>query len=258
LAKAEQILGGHYPVIDGHVLPESPFAAFATGRQASVPLMIGSNADEGTLILPVMGVPMADFQHLPKPEGRLQPEIAEAFGIDIDRLLQLYPGLDRTEKRAETDFLGDHMFGARAYYYARHHRAAGHPIHLYFFARTPKGERQTAGAYHAAELPFVHGSRVPIFPMTDADVALSAEMMRYWTDFANTGDPNGVGSDPRSAVAIGDAGHPYWPDFDPADPRWIRFDHSITVGPVDRQEQYEIFNARTDRLVADMVALVGP
>lgn len=249
VARADRLLGNHFPVIDGHVLPESPFSAFAAGRQAAVPLVIGSNADEGTLIRPIMGVPMIDFQHLPLPEGRLQPEIAEAFGPDMDRLIDLYPGLDRADGRAEIDFCGDHMFGARAYYYARHHRAAGHPTHLYFFARTPKGERQTAGAYHAAELPFIHGSRVPIFPMTDADVALSGEMMRYWTDFAATGDPNGSGA--------GGATHPTWPAFDPADPTWIRFDHSITVGPVDRREQYEIFNARTDRLVAEMAALVG-
>ncbi len=256
VARAERLLGGHYPVIDGHVLPESPFAAFAAGRQAPVPLVVGSNADEGTLIRPILGVAMADFQHAPVPVGKLQPEVAAAFGTDIDRLVELYPGLDRAERQAETDFLGDHMFGARAYYYARHHRAAGHPTHLYFFARTPKGERQTAGAYHAAELPFVHGSRIPIFPMTDADLALSTEMMRYWTDFATTGNPNGTGvggsSEPTHPT------HPRWPGFDPDDPMWIRFDHAITVGPVDRREQYEIFNARTDRLVAEMAALVRP
>ncbi|MEL6982230.1 MAG: carboxylesterase family protein [Actinomycetota bacterium] len=257
LARADRVLGNHYPVIDGHVLPESPFAAFAAGRQAPVPFIVGSNADEGTLIRPVMEATMIDFQHAPQTPGQLQPEIADAFGPDMDRLLELYPGLDRAELGAEIDFLGDHMFGARAYYYARHHAAAGHPTSLYFFARTPKGDKQTAGAYHAAELPFVHGSRVPVFPMTAADTALSTEMMRYWTEFARTGDPNGVIGGVDAERGLPAAGHPWWPMFDPADPRWIRFDHTITVGPVDRREQYEIFNARTDRLVAEMAALTA-
>jgi para-nitrobenzyl esterase len=257
VARADRVLGNHFPVIDGHVLPESPFSAFAGGRQAPVPLMIGSNADEGTLIRPVLGATMIDFQNAPETPGRLQPEIAEAFGADMARLLEIYPGLDRADLQAEIDFVGDHMFGARAYYYARHHAAAGHPTNLYFFARTPKGDKQTAGAYHAADLPFVHGSRVPIFPMTAADKALSTEMMRYWTDFARTGDPNSSTGGVDADVALPVAGHPWWPGFDPADPRWIRFDHAITVEPVGRREQYEIFNARTDRLVAEMAAMAA-
>ncbi|MEM9562872.1 MAG: carboxylesterase family protein [Actinomycetota bacterium] len=245
VARAEREIGAHYAVIDGEVLPESPLAAFAGGRQAPVPMVIGSNADEGTLLRGVMGAPMVDYQHRPVPAGRLQPEIAEAFGTDLDRLLAIYPGLDRADTAAEIDFLGDHLFGARAYHYARHHHAAGHPTHLYLFARTPKSPRQTAGAFHAAEIPFVHGSRVPIFPMTAADKALSATMMGYWTGFARTGDPNGP-----DASTVGD--RPVWSPFDQGDPRWMFFDHRPTMAPVDRLDQYEIFNARTDRLVAEM------
>jgi len=153
VARADRLIGNHFPVIDGHVLPESPFSAFAAGRQAAVPLIIGSNADEGTLIRPIMGVPMIDFQYLPLPEGRLQPEIAEAFGPDMDRLIDLYPGLDRADGRAEIDFCGDHMFGARAYYYARHHRAAGHPTHLYFFARTPNSRSRWPAVWSTISRP---------------------------------------------------------------------------------------------------------
>ncbi len=248
VARADRLLGNHYPVIDGVTLPESPLSAFAGGRQAPVPLLIGSNANEGTLIRPLLGAPMVDFRHRPVPAGRLQPEVVDALGDDLDRLVAHYPGLDRADEQAEIDFMGDHMFGARAYWYARHHAAAGHPTHLYLFARVPKSERQTAGAYHAAELPFVHGTNVPILPLTRADKALSAEMMRYWTDFARTGDPNGA---PVSGS------HPAWPAFDPETPTWIRFDHTISVGPVERRERYEIFNARTAALVEQMAALAG-
>lgn len=250
LARSDEELGGHYPVIDGHVLPESPLAAFAGGRQAPVPLLIGSNTDEGTLIGPVLGGgPMIDFRHEPIPTDAIQPAMAEAFGDDLARLIELYPGLDRRDPKAEIDFLGDHMFGARAYHYARHHAAAGHPTYLYLFARRPKSPKQTAGAYHAAEIPFVHGTSVPILPMTADDKRLSAVMMRHWTDFAKTGDPNVADG------GTGRGGGLPWPAFSGEEPRWMRFDHTSRVEAVDRREQYEIFNARTDRLVAEMAAL---
>lgn len=251
LARTDREIGNHYPVIDGHVLPESPFAAFAAGRQAAVPMMIGSNANEGTLLRPLLGVPMVDFRHQPLPATGVQPEMADAFGDDMARLIELYPGLDRQDVSAETDFMGDHMFGARAYFYARHHAAAGHPAYLYHFSRNPKSPKQTAGAYHAAELPFVHGSNVPIFPMTDADKALSAEMIGYWTDFAKQGDPNGA----STGASAGGRARVDFPQFSSDDPHWLRLDHTIKAEPVTKLDQYKIFNARTARLVNDMAAV---
>jgi para-nitrobenzyl esterase len=246
LARASRKLGCQYPVIDGHVLPESPFAAFAGGRQAPVPLLIGSNADEGSIIQVLFEAPMADYRFRPIPDDRLQPEIAADFGDDVDRLLAHYPGLDRRDPAAEEEFGGDQLFGGPVYHYVHHHRRAGHPAYLYLFARTPPSPKQTIGAYHAAELVFVHGTRVaPVLPMTDDDQALSAEMMRYWTDFAKTGDPNA--GDPS-------ASHPEWPPFDESDPTWMRFDHEIAATPVDRRDRYDIFTARIDRLVDQMTS----
>lgn len=244
LVRSAPRLGDHFPTIDGHVLPESPLAAFAHGRQAQVPLLIGTNADEGTLILPTLrSAPMVEYRYRPRNPGRLQDEIAAAFGDDLPRLLELYPGLDRGDTAAGIEFCGDHLFGARAYWYARHHHAAGQPTWLYLFTRTPPSPGQTAGAFHAAEIPFVHGSNVPIFPMTDADKRLAVDMQRYWTAFARTGNPNG----PRTA--------PAWPSFTPDDPMWMRLDHTVRPEPVDRVDRYEILNARTARLIEEMAAL---
>ncbi|MEM8922381.1 MAG: carboxylesterase family protein [Actinomycetota bacterium] len=249
LARADDELGSVYPLIDGAVLPASPYAAFARGQQAEVPLLIGSNADEGTLIQPLFAAPMPELRHLDLADDALPSEMADTFGDDLGRLLELYPGLERRAPAAEIDLVGDHLFGAPVYYYARHHQAAGHPTYLYHFTRTPPSSKQTAGAFHAAEIPFVHGKKVPIIPMTGADDPLSAAMQRYWTDFAATGDPNGVGGDDPARSA--------WPGFDPADPRWMRFDHAVAVESVSRRERYELLNALTDRQVAAMAAVGG-
>ena len=250
LVRVAPTLADHFPTIDGHVLPESPLAAFAAGRQADVPFVIGTNADEGTLLQPALGAPMVEYRHRPLPEGQLQPEIADAFGDDMAALLDLYPGLESADEKAGIEFMGDHMFGARAYWYAKHHAEAGHLTRLYHFSRVPPSDDQTAGAFHAAELPFVHGSKVPVFPLTDEDEVLAADMRRYWTNFARTADPNNTSG--QEAELVG------WPQFDPADPKWLRLDHTIVAESVDRVDRYEIFNRRTARLVADMAAIGEP
>jgi len=65
------------------------------------------------------------------------------------------------------------------------------------------------GDAHAAELQYVFG-KIPSLditpPFSAAQLTLSAQMMRYWSRFAATGNPNGGGA-------------PYWPAFDPASPR---------------------------------------
>mgnify|MGYP001813481102 CR=1 FL=1 len=247
LVRAAKRLGDHFPVIDGHVLPESPFAAFAGGREAAVPLMIGSTADEGTIISPVVGAPLPEYRYRFQPADTLPEEFADAFGERTSDVITRYPGLDRRESGAVEAFLGDHLFGAPAYWYATHHATRGAPTWLYLFARTPPSPTQTAGAYHAAELPFVHGRRVPIFPMTDDDLELGSTMRRYWTSFAGSGDPN-AGTAPPAGVG--------WPSFDPADPRWLRLDHEIVAEPVDRTERYDILNAYRSRLVGQMAGMV--
>lgn len=245
LVRAAPRLGNHFPTIDGNVLPESPLSAFAAGRQSPVPFVIGTNANEGSVLYRAIGsAPMVEYRYQQLPHRAAQPEMAAAFGDDFSQLLEHYPGLDTRNPQAETDFLGDHMFGGRAFWYARHHGASGNPTWLYQFTRTPESPKQTAGAYHAAELSFVHGSNVPIFPMTAADKVLGAEMRRYWTELARVGNPNGVATID-------------WPQFDGADPQWLRLDHQVTAEKVDRVELYEVLNARTARLVDEMSLLAA-
>ena len=63
------------------------------------------------------------------------------------------------------------------------------------------------GAAHASELQFLFtlpDSPFPIPPLTADQKALRATMIKYWTQFAKTGDPN-------------IAGNPTWPQYTAAD-----------------------------------------
>ena len=51
------------------------------------------------------------------------------------------------------------------------------------------------GAYHSAEIEYVFGqldSKAGV-PWRSEDRALSNQMMKYWSNFAKNGDPNGPG-----------------------------------------------------------------
>ena len=42
------------PIVDGEVIPQELEQIFANGEQADVPVLIGSNADESTVLCPIL------------------------------------------------------------------------------------------------------------------------------------------------------------------------------------------------------------
>ncbi|MEM7119310.1 MAG: carboxylesterase family protein, partial [Chloroflexota bacterium] len=244
VSREEKVLGAFYPVIDGYVLPDSPFTAFAEQRQAKVPILVGSNADEGSLIHPMMPTPLSEYIvheiETPGESDKLPSFMREAFGEDLEELLTLYPGLETRNTGVESEFLGDSFFGSTTRYYAECHAKAGQPAYFYMFTRTPPSAAQTIGAFHAAELSFVHGTNTPVLPLTKQDLGLSRQMIRYWTQFAKTADPN-------------QRNLPLWDTFNPDDPEWMVLGTDfVGMTAVDREEKYRIFNDYTYRLVQQM------
>lgn len=238
--KAEE-LAGFYPVIDGHVLPQSPFEVFSDGQQHQVPVLLGSNAHEGTLIHAMFPTPLMEFRYRELIKGELPRIFYEVFSDESEQLLKLYPGLKKRNENAEKTFLGDDMFGAKTRFYAEKMADIKQPAYLYLFNRTPPSPNQTAGAFHAAELPFVHGKSVaPILPMNKEDWQLSDKMINYWTQFAKTGNPN-------------IEGQPKWDVFNPKAPNWmILGTKRVGMEAIDREEKYQLLMARMNRDIQAM------
>ncbi|MCB8960971.1 MAG: carboxylesterase family protein [Ardenticatenales bacterium] len=230
---------GFFPVIDGDILPASPLVAFARGEQAQVPLIIGVCADEATLFRNIFPKPV------PVPGERVPAFLAEAHGPEAARLMSLYPGLQQISWDAYIDYMGDSMFGAKASFCARYHSEQGNPTFLYLFARVPPSPKQTGGAFHAAELSFVHGGQVPILPMDDADLALAERMQQRWSSFARNGDPNGPALLP-------------WPAYAAVAPRWLVFDHQSEERPVERQGKFDLLGASLARTVSALSGAIEP
>jgi para-nitrobenzyl esterase len=68
----------------------------------------------------------------------------------------------------------------------------------------PGPDAATYGAFHTSEVPYVLNTLYASDrPFVQADRAIADMMSSYWANFAKSGDPNGAGLTPWSAV--GDA-----------------------------------------------------
>ncbi|WP_416985297.1 carboxylesterase/lipase family protein [Streptomyces sp. T028] len=218
----ELVLRGHFgPVVDGRVLTEPTDTVFAAGRQHAVPLLVGSNTDEGSVY-----TTLDVLRRLP-----VEP------GTD-----EVYPVRDTEEaRRTARRFTGESRFTYPVWHWATAHRGTA-PTWLYRFTRTPPLPEDLPlapprdglpgyGVHHTAELPYsLDTLHCRPWPWTDTDRELARTMADAWARFVETADPNG-----------GEL--PSWPAFT-GDEVMVLGEH-VALGSVERPEAM--------RLLADCV-----
>jgi para-nitrobenzyl esterase len=189
------------PVVDGWVLPDVPGRVFAAGQQRKVPLLTGSNGREMTTLTGLL-----------PPIERTVPAyrkwLAQTAGPAAGRLEELYPAKSDAEVAAAlVDAFSDLVFTCTSRMAARATARAGTPAYLYQFTRVPPGG-DSLGAYHAAEITYVFGTRRPWLPQEPVDGRIAAAMQRYWLAFAASGKPSVEGL-------------PEWPAHDADSDRYL-------------------------------------
>jgi para-nitrobenzyl esterase len=180
---AEEIMktqGAFSVNVDGWLLPTDVMTIFEKGQQNDVPILIGSNADEGTAFMPAK-ITVAGLQATAK----------QRFGANADQFSQIYPATSDEEAwTASAHLMRDQTFGLQMRTWARMQSKTGKaPAYLYYFSHVPPGAKYY-GAYHASEIAYVFGTGRN---WEDADRKLSDVMSSYWVNFATTGNPNGKG-----------------------------------------------------------------
>jgi para-nitrobenzyl esterase len=186
------------PNIDGYVFTEQPMQSLRSGHHNKVPLVVGSNATELDIFIPIGTINTClDYVAF----------VGATFGALADEVLAQYSCFDYLFPRwAAIDVGTDLMFTCPARRILRAALEGGTPVaYRYYDPHTFSNSPLTAlRSFHASELPFVFRTfDVLGYQPTAGDTALSEAMGGYWARFAASGDPNGG------------AGLP-WPAYDAA------------------------------------------
>lgn len=228
-----ELVSFFHPNVDGWVLPKPVASVFKAGEQADVPLLLGSNANEGTLFDIFPMTPLFWSSELPTTKDGLQHFLGEEFGDkDAELLMSHYQVRDDDDVHmARLNIWGDSYFGLQSVFGAQAMRGVQSPAYLYFFERTPPSPTQTLGATHSSEISFVFGGSMPLFPTNDFDEDLSKAMSTYWANFAKAGLPLAQGL-------------PAWPQYTESQNEWMVFGETVRVEPVKRSMLYNIYGRR--------------
>lgn len=170
------------PVVDGDYLPKRPVQAALAGETHRVPLIIGSNKDEGNLFAKLWKI-------IPEGEQAL-------IGVhEPEHRASLSAVYNDGHPRAGVRLAGDAIFWGPMMPFAEGHMQHS-PTFVYRYDFDPKVLRWTGfGATHATELLPVFGA----FRMAlgvglaigewRATAQITRQVQRHWSVFARTGTP---------------------------------------------------------------------
>ncbi len=216
--------GTYWPVMDGYVLTGDQYEAYAAHRYNDVPVLIGTNADEGALT--------------PKPASAAAylTTTRNAYGDYADRILAAYPATEAAYQRSAQDIFREGTFAWHTWAWANLQSRAGRgKVFAYYFEHVPPWPDQPAykdrGAAHGAEVPYVFGTfdKQPEMTYRPIDRAVSETMQAYWVNFARTGDPNGPGL-------------PTWPAYSEGRPQVMHFADKPTLGGVANLDKLKVLD----------------
>jgi len=194
-------------------MPESSEDRYTAGKQNDIPLIAGTNRNEGTMFMAFQPITdRAEFLEMLKG----------VYGDQAGKVAKLYPSSGAEELKAQHDrFITDTWFlrGTRRMLLGMDKVSS--PAFQYFFTRV-NPENPAWGAHHAAELGYVFNT-LQGENYDETDDRLAAIMIDYWVQFARTGDPNG-------------GGRPAWPEFDGDKQAYLELGDEVKTGAALERE----------------------
>lgn len=192
-----------FVTIDGRILRRQLVDVFDRGEQARVPIIAGFNSGE-IRSLRMLAPPV------PADAATYEAAIRERYRDRADAFLALYPSSALGESVLAA--ARDGLYGWTAERLASKQAALGVESYLYYFDHsTPAAAAADLHAFHAAEIPYVFGTRErlpprwPAIPATAEETRLADAMAQYWVTFARDGRPSAEGEAAWRPYAEGEA-----------------------------------------------------
>ena len=204
--------------VDGDFMPDLAVNVYARGKQLDVPVIAGTNTDEGTIFLNILP--------FDTPEA-YRASLEAWYGEYAATVLGLYPvSPDGSLFAAKNQLITDTWFLQNTRNMLAGMAKVPAPAWQYQFSRRAP-QTPMLGAFHGMEIGYAFGNLGA--DASAEDRALSAAMTRYWVRFATTGDPNV-------------AGLPAWPAYDPETDRHLELGDEIKTGAGYRREALDALN----------------
>ncbi|XP_015346970.1 acetylcholinesterase isoform X1 [Marmota monax] len=203
------------PVVDGDFLSDTPEALINAGDFHGLQVLVGVVKDEGSYFL-VYGAPgfSKDNESLISRAQFLAgvrvgvPQVSDlaAEAVVLHYTDWLHPEDPERLREAMSAVVGDHNVVCPAAQLAGRLAAQGARVYAYIFEHRASTLSWPLwmGVPHGYEIEFIFG--LPLDPSLNYTVQeriFAQRLMRYWTNFARTGDPN----DPRNTKG------PQWPPY---------------------------------------------
>lgn len=230
LKAAERVTAGQgpgmifQPTVDAETLPVPPLQAIIGGAAEGIPVMIGTNHDEGAFFFRPGSAPMPGPARDEAMAKLIGPEAAE-------KVKRHYPATIEGESQFMTDF----VFWKPAIEYATAQTKHA-PVWMYRFDWHIPGHPHVGKAAHGLEIAFVFSnlfyfSRLGV-QVDETIQKLSRHMQSAWISFAKAGNPNAAGDDMN------------WPAYQPLDRYTYIFDSESRVEADPYKEKRELITGR--------------
>ncbi len=175
------------PTFGTEYLPEDPVAAMRSGSAHRVPLIVGTNADEGRLFTRFLKL-------LPTTEAAIERLLATVEPEARQRILAAYPGYPGAD--ACVKFGGDFIFSSAVWQIAQAHSTFA-PTYVYRYDYATTALRLSGmGATHATELLAVFdvyrsrfGRLLAVGVDSRSARKVTDDVQRRWLAFAHHGIP---------------------------------------------------------------------
>ncbi|PZR27682.1 MAG: carboxylesterase [Citrobacter freundii] len=198
------------PTIDGYFFPESPFAIYASGKQANVPLLAGWNNEESNY-RSITGA-------APPTLKSFEAAVRKIYRDKADEVLKVYKVTNDSEaEQVATDLASDRFISFSTWKWLDMQVKTGSkPVYRYLYSHPRPAMRAkdvkpglaggvvknagppkpaAKGAVHSAEIEYAMGNLDgnKIFAWTEDDRTVSKIMQAYFVNFIKTGSPDGKG-----------------------------------------------------------------
>ena len=173
--------------LDGYALTKTPYEVYKAHEQNEEALLNGYNVKEADAFI----VPQYLFSSTNK--NNIEERLNKLFPENITKkMIDLYK--DEIEADAFSAF--NEIVSVYWFIYPHHSwsklaKEAGDTVYRYQFTK----ENGYYGTYHSGEMIYAYGNIAKSkhkFRYNNDDIKLSNEMLKYWSNFAKYGNPNGM------------------------------------------------------------------